>query len=40
MPAAAIKSVGRFFEMMDALKDHADDASMHSLLERVLNESG
>jgi DNA helicase-2/ATP-dependent DNA helicase PcrA len=38
--AAAIKAVGRFFETMDALKDHADDASMHSLLERVLNESG
>jgi DNA helicase II / ATP-dependent DNA helicase PcrA len=38
--AAAIKSVGRFFETMDALKDHADDTSMHSLLERVLNETG
>jgi DNA helicase-2/ATP-dependent DNA helicase PcrA len=38
--AAAIKSVGRFFETMDALKDHVDDSSMHSLLERVLNESG
>ena len=39
MSAAAIKSVGRFFEMMDALKDHVDD-SMHSLLERTLNETG
>jgi DNA helicase II / ATP-dependent DNA helicase PcrA len=38
--AAAIKSVGRFFETMDALKDHVEDSSMHSLLERVLNESG
>ena len=40
MSAAAIKSVGRFFEMMDALKDHVDDSSMHSLLERMLNETG
>jgi DNA helicase-2/ATP-dependent DNA helicase PcrA len=38
--AAAIKSVGRFFETMDALKDHVEDSSMHSLLERVLNETG
>jgi DNA helicase II / ATP-dependent DNA helicase PcrA len=40
MSGAAIKSVGRFFETMDALKDHAEDSSMHSLLERVLNETG
>jgi DNA helicase-2/ATP-dependent DNA helicase PcrA len=38
--AAAIKSVGRFFETMDALKDHVEDSSVHSLLERVLNETG
>ncbi|HEX4305412.1 MAG TPA: UvrD-helicase domain-containing protein [Solirubrobacterales bacterium] len=38
--AAAIKSVGRFFETMDALKDHVEGSSMHSLLERVLNETG
>jgi DNA helicase-2/ATP-dependent DNA helicase PcrA len=38
--AAAIKSVGRFFETMDALKEHVEESSMHSLLERVLNETG
>ena len=38
--AAAIKSVGRFFETMDALRDHVEDSSVHSLLERVLNETG
>ena len=40
LSAAAIKSVGRFFETMDALKDHVEDSSVHSLLERVLNETG
>jgi DNA helicase-2/ATP-dependent DNA helicase PcrA len=38
--AAAIKSVGRFFETMDGLKDRVEDSSVHSLLERVLNETG
>jgi DNA helicase-2/ATP-dependent DNA helicase PcrA len=40
MSAAAIKSVGRFFETMDALKDRVEGSSVHSILERVLNESG
>jgi DNA helicase II / ATP-dependent DNA helicase PcrA len=40
LSGAAIKSVGRFFEMMDALKDHVADSSVHALLERTLNESG
>ncbi len=40
LSAAAIKAVGRFYEMMDALKDRVEGASMHSLLERVLNETG
>jgi DNA helicase-2/ATP-dependent DNA helicase PcrA len=38
--AAAIKSVGRFFETMDALKDRVEGSSVHSTLERVLNETG
>jgi DNA helicase-2/ATP-dependent DNA helicase PcrA len=38
--AAAIKSVGRFFETMDAIKDRVDGSSVQSILERVLNESG
>jgi DNA helicase-2/ATP-dependent DNA helicase PcrA len=40
MSGAAIKSVGRFFEMMDGLKDHVEGSSVHSILERTLNESG
>jgi DNA helicase-2/ATP-dependent DNA helicase PcrA len=40
MTAAAIKSVGRFFETMDALKDRVEGSSVHSILERVLNETG
>jgi DNA helicase II / ATP-dependent DNA helicase PcrA len=40
MSAAAIKSVGRFFETMDALKDRVEGSSVHSILERVLNETG
>ena len=38
--AAAIKSVGRFFETMDALKEKVEGSSVHSILERVLNETG
>jgi DNA helicase-2/ATP-dependent DNA helicase PcrA len=38
--AAAIKSVGRFFEAMDAMKDRVEGSSVQSILERVLNESG
>jgi DNA helicase-2/ATP-dependent DNA helicase PcrA len=38
--AAAIKSVGRFFETMDAIKDRVDGSSVQSILERLLNESG
>jgi DNA helicase-2/ATP-dependent DNA helicase PcrA len=38
--AAAIKSVGRFWEMMDALRDRVDGSSVHSILERVLHETG
>ena len=38
--AAAIKSVGRFFETMDALKEKVEGSSVHSMLERVLNETG
>ena len=40
MSAAAIKSVGRFYETMDALKDRIDGSSVHQILERVLNETG
>jgi DNA helicase II / ATP-dependent DNA helicase PcrA len=40
MSAAAIKSVGRFYETLDALKDRVEGSSVHSILERVLNESG
>ncbi|MBS1863362.1 MAG: UvrD-helicase domain-containing protein [Actinobacteria bacterium] len=40
LTGAAIKSVGRFFETMDVLKDKVADSSVHSILERVLNESG
>ncbi len=40
LTGAAIKSVGRFFETMDALKDKVADSSVHSILERVLNETG
>jgi DNA helicase-2/ATP-dependent DNA helicase PcrA len=40
MSAAAIKSVGRFFETMDAMKDRIEGSSVQSILERVLNESG
>jgi DNA helicase-2/ATP-dependent DNA helicase PcrA len=40
MSAAAIKSVGRFFEAMDAMKDRVEGSSVQSILERVLNESG
>jgi DNA helicase-2/ATP-dependent DNA helicase PcrA len=40
LSAAAIKAVGRFYEMMDALKDRVEGSTMHSLLERVLNETG
>jgi DNA helicase II / ATP-dependent DNA helicase PcrA len=40
LSAAAIKSVGRFFETMDALKDRVEGSSVHSILERVLNETG
>jgi DNA helicase-2/ATP-dependent DNA helicase PcrA len=40
MSAAAIKSVGRFFETMDAMKDRVEGSSVQSILERVLNESG
>src|SRR6201999_3479779 len=40
LSAAAIKAVGRFYEMMDALRDRIDGSSMHALLERVLNETG
>ena len=40
MSAAVIKSVGRFWEMMDALRDRVDGSSVHSILERVLHETG
>ena len=40
LSAAAIKSVGRFWEMMDALRERVDGSSVHSILERVLNETG
>ncbi len=40
LSGAAIKSVGRFFETMDALKDHVEGSSIHSILERTLNETG
>ncbi len=40
LSGAAIKSVGRFFETMDALKDRVEGSSVHSILERVLNETG
>jgi DNA helicase-2/ATP-dependent DNA helicase PcrA len=40
LSGAAIKSVGRFFETMDALKDHVEGSSVHSILERALNETG
>ncbi len=40
MSAAAIKSVGRFWEMMDGLRDRVDGSSVHSILERVLHETG
>ncbi len=39
--AAAIKSVGRFYELMDSLRDRVDgETQVAPLLERVLNESG
>jgi DNA helicase-2/ATP-dependent DNA helicase PcrA len=38
--AAAIRSVGRFFETMAALRDRVEGSSVHSILERVLNETG
>jgi DNA helicase-2/ATP-dependent DNA helicase PcrA len=38
--AAAIKSVGRFWEMMDALRERVEGSSVHSILERVLHETG
>jgi len=40
LTAAAIRSVGRFYETMDALKDRVEGSSVHSILERVLNETG
>ncbi|HEY2479262.1 MAG TPA: UvrD-helicase domain-containing protein [Solirubrobacterales bacterium] len=40
LSGAAIKSVGRFFETMDALKDRVEGSSVHAILERVLNETG
>jgi DNA helicase-2/ATP-dependent DNA helicase PcrA len=40
LSAAAIRSVGRFFETMDALKDRVEGSSVHSILERTLNETG
>ncbi|HVT00161.1 MAG TPA: UvrD-helicase domain-containing protein [Solirubrobacterales bacterium] len=40
MSAAAIRSVGRFFETMDGLKDRVEGSSVHSILERTLNETG
>ncbi|HVX31575.1 MAG TPA: UvrD-helicase domain-containing protein [Solirubrobacterales bacterium] len=40
LSGAAIRSVGRFFETMDALKDHVEGSSVHSILERTLNETG
>jgi DNA helicase-2/ATP-dependent DNA helicase PcrA len=39
--AAAIKSVGRFFELMDSMRDRVDgETQVAPLLERVLSESG
>ena len=41
LSGAAIKSVGRFYEMMAGLRDRADEAGpVATLLETVLNESG
>jgi DNA helicase II / ATP-dependent DNA helicase PcrA len=40
LSGAAIKSVGRFYEMMDALRERVEGSSVHSILERVLHETG
>ena len=40
LSAAAIKSVGRFHEMMEGLRDRVEGAAVAQILERVLNESG
>jgi len=40
LSGAAIKSVGRFYETMETLRDRVEDSSVAQLLERVLNETG
>jgi DNA helicase-2/ATP-dependent DNA helicase PcrA len=40
LSAAAIKSVGRFFETMDGLRARAESSSVAGLLEAVLSETG
>jgi DNA helicase-2/ATP-dependent DNA helicase PcrA len=40
LSAAAIKSVGRFFETMDGLRARAESSSVAGLLEAILSETG
>ncbi len=41
LSGAAVRSVGRFYELMDSLRDRVDEnTQVAPLLERVLNESG
>ncbi len=40
LSAAGIKSVGRFHEMMETLRDRVEDSNVAQILERVLNETG
>jgi len=40
LSAAAIKTVGRFHETMEALRDRVEDSGVAQILERVLNETG
>ncbi|HEY2717224.1 MAG TPA: UvrD-helicase domain-containing protein [Solirubrobacterales bacterium] len=40
LSGAAIKSVGRFYETMDVLRDRVEGSSVAQILERVLHESG
>ena len=40
LSAAAIKTVGRFHETMEGLRDRVEDSGVAQILERVLNETG
>jgi DNA helicase II / ATP-dependent DNA helicase PcrA len=40
LSGAAIKSVGRFHETMEGLRDRVEDSAVAQILERVLNETG